>query len=148
MDLASQVRSFLAEPLVVTPGDTHAEVLTNTIALDFDPAVLEVEAVALALVDVGAALKARFGAVTGPLTFYAWHDKQAGQLRCSMGSAAFDQLPFRGQFRPVTDPTALLASLAADANPGLVAWDELAEIGPVQKSDVDFSFPVFVVKVA
>ncbi|GIG03004.1 hypothetical protein Cci01nite_80970 [Catellatospora citrea] len=32
-------------------------------------------------------------------TFYAWYDEQAGQLRCSLTSAAPSRLPFGGALR-------------------------------------------------
>jgi hypothetical protein len=77
------------------------------------------------------------------------YDQQAGRLRCSLASAGPDGLPFGGRFCPVAEPGPVLAVMAADKNPGMVVWEDLADVseGPGD-TEVEYSFPVFATQVA
>ncbi|MEU1393628.1 MULTISPECIES: hypothetical protein [unclassified Nonomuraea] len=147
--LAELVLSFLDEELVLDRGHVNAEargnLMTFGFAEGFDAGLVE-----QALVAVGERLGTRFADVAGPVTFYAWYDEQAGQLRCSVASVEPSDLPFGGAFRPVDNPVPVVALMAADPLPGVVPWTDLREVpdeddaGPDEQ--VEYTFPVFAVK--
>ncbi|MFJ7776926.1 hypothetical protein [Streptomyces yangpuensis] len=122
-------------PLVLEPTDRRVERETNTWWLgteDEDRRVLSVPEVVAAFEWTVESIRLRvremdFG---GMATFYVWHDEQAGQLRCSTGSVAADELPFGGAYVPTDDLGALIEGFLRDPDPGLVAWADLqAEAG-------------------
>jgi hypothetical protein len=78
---AALVRSYLDEPLRLDPSDTRAETSMNTVWFGVPSQPVDSVAVAAALTDIGRQLRTRFGAAPGPVTFHAWYDQQAGQLR-------------------------------------------------------------------
>ncbi|MER6950700.1 hypothetical protein ABT294_42450 [Nonomuraea sp. NPDC000554] len=135
------------EELVLDQGNVNAEARGNLVAFGIAPEGFDVQR---ALVAVGERLSARFADVAGPVTFYAWYDEQAGQLRCSVASVEPDDLPFGGPFRSVDSPAPVLALMAADAQPGVVPWADLREVSAEEDADsdeqVEYSFPVFAVK--
>lgn len=147
-NLPRLVRSFLDEELLL--GTEIAGVAqANLVMYGFDPSRFDAAAVGQALVDVGRQLSARLAGVTGPVTFYAWYDEQAGQLRCSVTCTEVTALPFTGPFRPVDDPGPVLDRMAASSNPGTVLEEERRE-GPGADAEQagGYWFPVFAVKVA
>ena len=151
-DLASLVLSYVDEPLVLTPEDVNAEARDNMMTFGFVPTDLNSGSVERALLAVGQRLGERFADVSGPVTFYAWYDEQAGQLRCSLASVSPDALPFGGPFRPVGVPGQVLARMVADQSPGSVVWEDLeagSDEEAVEASGEDrYWFPVFAVDVA
>ncbi|MGI5267924.1 hypothetical protein ACQEUU_02085 [Nonomuraea sp. CA-218870] len=148
--LAQFVLSFADEELVLDRRDVDVEARGNLMAFGFAPESFDVRPVGRALVAVGERLRARFGDAAGPVTFYAWYDEQAGQLRCSVASVEPDDLPFGSCFRAVDDPAPVLALMAADVQPGLVPWGDLREVSAEEAAgpdeQVEYSFPVFAVK--
>ncbi|MER7362638.1 hypothetical protein [Nonomuraea wenchangensis] len=148
--LAQFVLSFADEELTLNRGNVNAEARGNLVAFRFAPEGFDAGPVARALVTVGERLGARFADAGGPVTFYAWYDEQAGQLRCSVASVEPDDLPFRGRFRSVDDPAPVLALMAADVRPGVVPWADLREVSGEEAAgsaeQVEYSFPVFAVK--
>ncbi|MFF4775509.1 hypothetical protein [Microtetraspora fusca] len=152
-DLPALVRSYLDEDLLVNPDQGRAETEANTLWIGLPDGGFDAGAVRAALIHVGAGLRERFGSREGPpafpLTFYAWHDEQAGQLRMSMRSAPPDGLPFGARHRPVCEPDEVLASALADTSPGSVRWEELRpdDASPETGDDAWPPFPVYVVAI-
>ncbi|WP_144022986.1 hypothetical protein [Asanoa hainanensis] len=137
------IRSYLDEWTVLDPANPERESPANTVWFGIPPGPVDADLVSQALVDVGAGLRARHGGDDGTATFYAWYDEQAGQLRCSMRSTGPDALPFGGRFEVVLDPSPVVALIAADPHPGVVAWSDLE---PATAGDTapEHVFPVFV----
>lgn len=148
--LAQSVLAFADEELILNRGNVNAEARGNLVAFGFAPEGFDVRPVERALVTVGERLGVRFVDAVGPVTFYAWYDEQAGQLRCSVASVEPDDLPFGGRFRSVDDPAPVLALMAADVQPGVVPWADLREVSAEEAAgpdeQVECSFPVFAVK--
>ncbi|MFC5821942.1 hypothetical protein [Nonomuraea harbinensis] len=74
------------EELILNRGNVNAAARSNLVAFAVDAEGFDVRPVERALVAVGERLGARFVDAVGPVTFYAWYDEQAGQLRCSVAS--------------------------------------------------------------
>ncbi|SOD59149.1 hypothetical protein SAMN06297387_101506 [Streptomyces zhaozhouensis] len=124
-DAAQRLLTWIAqvaeEPLVLNAADRSAELAANTWRLgasDEDRRSLTVGAVAAAFERTADGIAARIAGAgfAGPVTFYVWHDAQAGQLRCSTGSVTPDRLPFRGTHVPVGELAPALAPFL-DADP-------------------------------
>ncbi|MGA4994286.1 hypothetical protein [Nonomuraea bangladeshensis] len=147
---AQLVLSFLDEELVLDRGHVNTEARGNLMTFGFAPEGFDAGLVEQALVAVGKRLGLRFADVAGPVTFYAWYDEQAGQLRCSVASVEPHNLPFRGGFRPVDSPVPVVALMAADPLPGVVPWTDLREVSDEVDASpdeqVEYTFPVFAVK--
>jgi hypothetical protein len=149
--LADLVLSFVEEELVIDRANVSGEARSNTMGFGgFNPAVFDPKPVERALLAVGEHLRTRFTDISGPVSFYAWYDEQAGQLRCSVASVASDGLPFGGRYFTVDSPRPVLELMAADVQPGQIDWEELTDLpeeggGPGEQ--IDDSFPVFVMRV-
>ncbi|MEV4508694.1 hypothetical protein AB0K00_07010 [Dactylosporangium sp. NPDC049525] len=149
--LAALVRSFLDEPLRLDAGDPVTERHTNTVGFGIRDEPVDPLAVAAALEEVGRQLRVRFGDAPGPVTFYAWYDEQAGQLRCTMRSVAPAALSFGAPHLVVERAEPVVALVAADEHPGVVPWEDLTETSPRVAADPDpqpAPFPVFAVTIA
>ncbi|MFC9581565.1 hypothetical protein ACFVJ8_01720 [Streptomyces yangpuensis] len=117
-------------PLVLEPTGRRVEWETNTWwlgATDEDRRALSVWEVVAAFERTveGIRLRVRETDFGGVATFYVWHDEQAGQLRCSTGSVAADELPFGGAYVPTDDLGAVIEGFLRDQEPGSVAWSDL-----------------------
>ncbi|MEV0128235.1 hypothetical protein AB0H83_07165 [Dactylosporangium sp. NPDC050688] len=145
--LAVLVWSFLDEPLRLDPADLGRERSTNSVWFNISDEPVDAPAVAAALDGVGRELRARFAGASGPVTFYAWYDEQAGQLRCTMRSVDPGALPFVGRYVAVDRPDPVVALLAAAEHPGLVPWGRLTGT-TADAADADPEpFPVFAVTI-
>ncbi|MEW1861984.1 hypothetical protein AB0399_16695 [Streptomyces sp. NPDC088194] len=112
------------------PTDRQVERETNTWWLGAnaeDRKSLSVAEVAAAFESTAAALRGRVRrmGVSGPATFYVWHDKMAGQLRCSTGSVLPDELPFGGAYVPSEDLGPVIEEFLSDGSPGVVSLSDL-----------------------
>ena len=87
-----------ADAVTVDPGDITVEARGNQWSFSLSAGmaavvtVADVEAFAAGVADARRAWLAARGA--GPMVLYWWHDRQAGQLRFSLVSAAHGLLPF------------------------------------------------------
>ncbi|MEV8100138.1 hypothetical protein [Streptomyces sp. TLI_235] len=128
------------EPLVLEPADRRVEWETNTWWLgaeDEDRRVLSVSEVVAAFGRTAESIRLRIGDMgfAGTATFYVWHDEQAGQLQCSTGSVATDELPFGGSYVTTDDLGAVIEGFLCDQERGLVAWSDLeAEDGQSEQT--------------
>ncbi|SFO12942.1 hypothetical protein SAMN04487980_10714 [Streptomyces sp. cf124] len=130
MVLLTWIAEVADEPLVLEPTDRRVEWETNTWSLgatDEDRSSLSVAEVAAAFERTAASIRERIRDLgfPGVATFYVWHDKQAGQLRCSTGSVPPDALPFSGTYVASDDLGPVVEGFLADDEPGLIAWSEL-----------------------
>ncbi|KJS62335.1 hypothetical protein [Streptomyces rubellomurinus] len=154
--LLTWIAEVADEPLVLEPTDRRAEWETNTWWLgaeDEDRRALSVSEVAAAFERTaeGIRLRIRELGFAGVATFYVWHDEQAGQLRCSTGSVAADELPFGGAYAPSGDLGAVIEGFLSAQEPGMVAWSDLEEVHDQSEQSVPgpeaAPFPVWVCSV-
>lgn len=147
--LLKEIRAIAGETLVLSPHDQAAEDANTSwfgappherMGLSADEVVSAFEETAELLRDQVAVL-----GHAGPVTFYVWHDEQAGQLRCSTRSCHQDGLPFDGRYLASSDLHAIVVEFLEDRAPGAIAWGELEPIplpdGPAPESP---EFPVWV----
>ncbi|WP_283137555.1 hypothetical protein [Rhizohabitans arisaemae] len=146
-DFVGLIGSFAEEDLLVAPGRGDEETAWNTRWIGVPEGGVDAEEVCGALVRLGEVLRVRFAAVEPPLTFYGWHDRQAGQLRLSLRSVGPHRLPFGRPYRVCVDPAEVAASVAADVAPGLVEWYELEPADAVEEESEaeEATFAVYVV---
>jgi hypothetical protein len=143
---AALVWSYLEEPLRLDAGDPVAERHENTVFFEVPDGPLDPAVIVAALDGVAGQVRARFATASAPVTFYAWYDEQAGQLRCSLRSVATDALPFGGRHRVVERPDPVVALIVADEHPGVVPWSELSDDQDgVAAGAAPGPFPVFAV---
>jgi len=144
-DFAALVLSYLEDDdVALAPQDLDHECRTNTWCYDVPPGPTDVPAVVSALQLVHRELSQR---LTSPGTFYAWHDKQAGQLRCSLTSAPSDRLPFSAPYRSTINAVEVVTLAATDPTPGLTPYAELvdgAACSPTAEHEILPPFPVWV----
>jgi hypothetical protein len=117
------------EPLVLEPGDRRLEWETNTWSLtahDEDRRSLSVGDVVAAFERTASVIRDRVHGLgfAGTATFYVWHDRQAGQLRCSTGSVPAHALPFGTPFVPSDDLGRVVEGYLADIATGVIAGSD------------------------
>jgi hypothetical protein len=128
--LIAHIAEIADEPLVLDPDDHDAETRTNTWGLGAAPAEraqLSVEQVTTAFEGTAAALRRRVRDLGFPLpvTFYVWHDEQAGQLRCSTTSSSEHALPFGAAYTTTAALEPIVGVFLGDTEPGVVPWANL-----------------------
>ncbi|MFH8492381.1 hypothetical protein [Streptomyces longisporoflavus] len=130
MVLLTWIAEVADEPLVLEPAERRVEWETNTWSLgaaDEDRGSLSVAEVVAAFERTAAAIRERIRDLgfSEVATFYVWHDKQAGQLRCSTGSVSPDELPFNGTYVASDDLGPIIEGFLADSEPGPITWSDL-----------------------
>jgi hypothetical protein len=63
-----------------------------------------------------------------PVTFYAWHDEMAGQLRFSTARCASSALPFGAKVRLVPEPRSIVVEAFQSPYRDGIPWEELHEV--------------------
>jgi hypothetical protein len=126
--LLKEIRAIAGEAVVLSPEDRAAED-ANTSWFGAPPHErmgMEAAEVVAAFEEAAAALRAQVARLghAGPATFYVWHDGVAGQLRCSVASAADDELPF-ADYRVTSDLHRIVTEFIQDKAPGAIAWGSL-----------------------
>ena len=120
--LLTWIAEVAEETLVLEPADRRLEREANTWLLGVDDEErrsLSVSEVVSAFEGAAAALRVRIRALgfTGVATFYVWHDEQAGQLRCSVGSVSPQELPFGAAYVPSRELAPIVQGFLADEGP-------------------------------
>lgn len=119
------------EPLFLDPADRAREQRENTWWLTTDEAErahLDTTTLVAVLSELAGRLAERAVAqlAAAPVTFYAWYEELARQLRCSTGSCAPSELPFPSRVVPVTAETVVSAFLGEkepkDRDGAIAAW--------------------------
>ncbi|WP_235454096.1 hypothetical protein [Streptomyces olivochromogenes] len=147
--LLTWIAEVADEPLVLDPADRRVERETNTWRLgakDEDRRALSVSEVVAAFEQTaeGIRLRIRDMDFSGVATFYVWHDEQAGQLRCSTGSVAADELPFGGAYAPTADLGPVIDGFLSDREPGVIPWSDLEDADDQSTQETATPFPVWV----
>ncbi|MER5891184.1 hypothetical protein ABT160_45880 [Streptomyces sp. NPDC001941] len=132
MVLLRWIAEVADEPLVLEPTDRRMEWATNSWSLgadDGDRNLLSVAEVVAAFERTAAAIQERIRDLgfSGVATFYVWHDRQAGQLRCSTASVPPDALPFGGTYVASDDLGPVVEGFLAAGEPGFIAWSDLED---------------------
>ncbi|MBB5801322.1 hypothetical protein F4560_001090 [Saccharothrix ecbatanensis] len=144
------IREVADEPLVVDPAARNIEARENTWSLSTsidERGSLSAHEVVAAFEECASILRERVRSLgyDGQVTFYVWHDQQAGQLRCSTASLPGDELPFRSRVELDVPLAAIAEEFLDDARPGQGPWDDLR---PASDGYVDETQPDdFVVRV-
>ncbi|AKZ60450.1 Putative protein (modular protein) [Streptomyces ambofaciens ATCC 23877] len=129
MVLLTWIAEVTDEPLALEPTDRRVEWETNTWSLGTvaeDRSFLSVAEVVAAFERTAAAIRERIRdrGFSGVATFYVWHDKQAGQLRCSTGSVPPDALPFSDTYVASDGLGPVVEGFLSDSEPGFIAWSD------------------------
>ncbi len=122
------IREVADEPLLIDPAARNLEDRENTWSLstsDEERGSLSAHAIVAAFEECASILRERVLSLgyDGPVTFYVWHDRQAGQLRCSTTSRPSDELPFGARVELDVPLAAIAEEFLNDESPGLVPWD-------------------------
>ncbi|WP_448317592.1 hypothetical protein [Streptomyces sp. CO7] len=131
--LLTWIAEVAEEPLALEPGDRRVEWRTNTWWLSAeaeDDGPLSAAEVVAAFGRTAARIRERVRGLgfRGVATFYVWHDRQAGQLRCSTGSVPPEQLPFNSPYVLSDRLDPLVEEFLADSGtPGAAAWSDLTD---------------------
>jgi hypothetical protein len=130
--LLKEIRAIAGEAVVLSPQDRAAED-ANTSWFGAPPHErlgMSPDEVVAAFEEAAEALRDKVAATghPGPATFYVWHDGQAGQLRCSISSAAGDELPFGEAYQVTGDLHAIVREFLMDRAPGAINWGSLDPI--------------------
>ncbi|MET0417894.1 MAG: hypothetical protein ABW022_17940 [Actinoplanes sp.] len=144
--LLKEIRAIAGETLVLSPHDPAAEDVNTSwfgappherMGLSADEVVSAFEETAELLRDQILVLGHQ-----GPVTFYVWHDEDAGQLRCSTRSCQQDGLPFFDRYRITSDLRGIVVEFLED-RAGAIAWGAFDPI-PVRDDAGPPEFPVWV----
>jgi hypothetical protein len=143
--LLKEIRAIAGETLVLSPHDHDAE-RANTSwfgAAPHERFGLSADEVVAAFEETAELLRDQVAAAgePGPVTFYVWHDGEAGQLRCSTGSCGQDALPLTMAYRVTSDLRPIVVEFLEDRAPGAFVWGEPE---PVPFSAVPVERPVWV----
>lgn len=129
--LTARIRSITGDVFVIAPDDLEEETRENTYLVscsEQERRTVSPEEVVDALRDV-ATSRRRALAASAPehtMTFYAWHDEQAGQLRLSTRSCREYELPFGVIVDTAASLGDVVVSFLASQYVGEIPRDELS----------------------
>lgn len=128
------------EELLLDPADHGAEDRTNTWSIGGSVdqrAGVSAEQILDAFENTAEALRARVRNLdySGPATFYVWHDRQAGCLRCSTTSLPPDALPFGGAHVATADLAPIVQEFLDEDEPGTVSFSDLHELSDLNAEE-------------
>jgi hypothetical protein len=147
--LLKEIRAIVGETLVLSPTDPAAENVNTSWfgAPPHERMGLSADEVVSVFEETAELLRVQVTELgqEGPVTFYVWHDEQAGQLRCSTRSCRPDGLPFDSDYQPTTDLRAIVVEFLEDRAAAAIGWGELQPLSVPDEPDTDSpAFPVWV----
>jgi hypothetical protein len=118
--------------LVLSPTDPEAED-SNTFWLGASPHErlgVSVDEIVAAFEELAGHIRGRVGQIgfRGQATFYVWHAREAGQLRCSTSSGTPEGLPLRGPYQMTADLGGIVTEFLADGEAGFVRFGVIKPI--------------------
>lgn len=127
------IREIAETPPVIDPATREVEVRENTWALSRSSEEFAAPSVAEIVSALEECATARRGQIQhmqyiGPVTFYVWHDLQAGQLRCSTASTSKEFLPFHRPIDLNVSLVRIVEKFLLDINPGKIPWSDLRDV--------------------
>lgn len=141
--LLTRISELANESIRLDADDLRAETRANTwwISADGDErAAVTGDQIVEAFSGVVSRLRMRDELRSGEhvVTFYVWNDRQASQLRCSIGSVAADELPFGAPYEVTNDLQAIAREFLDDLDH--IPWGELHAVD-ANMSDEDAPRP-------
>jgi hypothetical protein len=135
-----------ADAVIVDPGNIAAEARENqwsfsiTAEMAAVATIADVETFAAQVADARRAWLLARGA--GPMVLYWWHDRQAGQLRFSLVSAAHGRLPFACYVVPAPSLRTIAEEWLKSPNLDGIPWAELRPLTMGEKDEATEPLPV------
>ncbi|GAA2677692.1 MULTISPECIES: hypothetical protein [Actinoplanes] len=130
--MLKDIRAIVDDTMVLSPEDQDAEqVNTNWFgAPPHERMGMSPDEVVTVFEETAAVLRdqvARSGH-QGTVTYYVWHDGEAGQLRCSVCTRKPGDLVFPVAYQVTDDLRAIVVEFLEDRAPGSIQWGALEPI--------------------
>ncbi|WIN00715.1 hypothetical protein ACTOB_001124 [Actinoplanes oblitus] len=130
--MLKDIRAIADETMVLAPEDPDAEqVNTNWFgAPPHERLGTSPDEVVAVFEEVAAVLREQVSGRghRGTATFYVWHDAEAGQLRCSVGTRKPSDLVFPVAYQVTEDLRAIVVEFLEDRAPGSIQWGALEPV--------------------
>ncbi|GIF15344.1 hypothetical protein [Actinoplanes teichomyceticus] len=130
--MLKDIRAVADETMVLSPEDQDAEhVNTNWFGAPLHERIgMTADEVVAAFQETAAVLREQVAASghRGTATFYVWHDTDAGQLRCSVGTRKPADLVFPVAYQVTEDLHGIVVEFLEDRAPGSIQWGALEPV--------------------